>query len=51
MKIAVSTPAGTPEMRVIELRFEDENDQATLRLVFELSNKMIDIITPTGKRC
>jgi hypothetical protein len=50
MKIAGSTPAATPEMRVIELRFGDEDDQATLRLVFEPSKKMIDIITPTGKK-
>jgi hypothetical protein len=49
-KIAVSTPAGTSEMRVIELRFGDEDDQATLRLVYEPSKKMIDITTPTGKK-
>jgi hypothetical protein len=50
MKIAVSTPAATPEMRVIELRFGDEDDQATLRLVYEPSKKMIDVITPAGKK-
>jgi hypothetical protein len=47
MKIAVSAPAATSEMRVIELRFGDGDDQATLQLVFELRKKMIDIITPT----
>lgn len=50
MTIAVSTPAATPEMRVIELRFGDENDQANLRLVYEPSKKMVDVITPTGKK-
>ncbi len=50
MKIAVSAPAATSEMRLIELRFGDADDQATLRLVFEPSKKMIDIITPTGKK-
>jgi hypothetical protein len=50
MKIAVSTPAATSEMRVIELKFGDADDQATLRLVYEPNKKMIDIITPTGKR-
>jgi hypothetical protein len=50
MKLAVSTPAATSEMRVIELRFGDGDDQATPRLVFEPSKKMIDIITPTGNK-
>jgi hypothetical protein len=50
IKIAVSTPAANSEMRVIELRFGDADDQATLRLVYAPSKKMIDIITPTGKR-
>jgi hypothetical protein len=50
MKISVSPPTATPEVRVIELRFGDVDDQATLRLVYEPSQKMIDVITPTGKR-
>jgi len=48
MKIAVSTPAAALETRVIELRFGDADDQATLRLVYEPSKKMIDIKTPDG---
>jgi hypothetical protein len=50
IKIAVSTPSATPEMRVIELRFGDADDQATLRLVYEPSKKKIDVITPTGNK-
>jgi hypothetical protein len=37
-------------MRVIELRFGDADDQATLRLVYEPSKKKIDVITPTGNK-
>jgi hypothetical protein len=49
-KIAVSTPPATSEMRVIELNFGGADDKATLRLVPEPGKKMIDIITPTGKK-
>jgi len=50
MRIAVSIPAATPQLRVVELRFGTVNDRASLQLLFEPSKTMIDLITPTGKR-
>jgi hypothetical protein len=42
MEIAVSTPAATSEMRVRTINLPS--------IVYEPSNKMIDLITPTGKK-
>jgi hypothetical protein len=50
LRVTVSAPDSSPNLRVVELSFGSETDGANLLLTYEPNNQTVIIISPKGER-